>query len=395
MPLPQPTHRLIIVAVAAVLSALAVLVAGCVPVGVDPGDAESELAGDVRKLDIGFDGHADQFAYYDDFFGAARYTPGPRLCHGYVAWNIANQPPHSGDASKQSDRAYVDDWLARAEGHCDEALLSFQAYDHGAPPSEAAFAAAFHNFVSADWAAETGFTGTFAFTPWNEPNNPADSGDGLGVAIDARLAARYYLAAEKECRAHGCKVAAGDFASNGNLWNDFEWNCADDNVAAAQLCKQTSSANPGGAPSSYLDRYKNEIATRATAFGLPAGFRPETFAYHGWHDTNQYLNLADHCSTYGSCALRRILKSLGGSWGGVAIWDTEDGIGQSTAPDDRAQACGAAFLLRLTSLSSRLHRLYITRLHGGGGQLLVGHTARPALEVLADRERTYPSGHCD
>ena len=85
--------------------ALAAAVAGCAPVDVDTGDAESELAGDARKLDIGFDGYADQFAYYDDFFGAAKFTPGPRLCHGYVAWNIANQPPHSGDASKQSTRA--------------------------------------------------------------------------------------------------------------------------------------------------------------------------------------------------------------------------------------------------------------------------------------------------
>lgn len=361
----------------------------------DEGAVESELAGDVRKLDIGFDGHADQFAYYDDFFDAATVMPGPRLCHGYVAWNIANQPPHAGDAGKQTDRAYLDNWLAKAEGHCDEALISFQAYDHGNPPSEAAFAAAFRNFVSADWAAETGFTGSFAFTPWNEPNNPADSGDGLGVAIDARLAARYYLAAERECRAQGCKVAAGDFASNGNMWNDFEWNCANDNVAPAQLCKTKSGTNQSGAPASYLDRYKNEIVNRASDYGLPAGFRPEYFAWHGWHDSNQYLNVAGHCSTYGSCALRRILQSLGGSWSGVVLWDTEDGIGQTSAPDDREQACGAAFLQRLVTLSSRVHRLYITRLHGGVGQLLVGHTPRPALEVLARRERTYPAGNCD
>ncbi len=154
------------------------------------------------------------------------------------------------------------------------------------------------------------------------------------------------------------------------MWNDFEWNCANDNVAESQLCKTKSS-------------------------GLPAGFRPEYFAYHGWHDSNEYINDASHCSTYGDCALRRILQSLGGSWGGVAIWDSEDGFGQNVAIADGEQACAAAFDLRLLTISRRVHRLYITRLHGGGGQLLDGHTARPAMDVLAKRDRTAPGGNCN
>ena len=116
------------------------------------------------------------------------------------------------------------------------------------------------------------------------------------------------------------------------------------------------------------------------------------FAYHGWHDSNEYLFVASHCSSYGDCALRCVLRALGGSWAGVAIWNTEDGIGQSTAPSDGEQACGAAFMLRLATITSRVHRIYITRLHGGGGELLRAHTPRPAMTVLAQRQRT--AGSC-
>ena len=80
-------------------------------------------------------------------------------------------------------------------------------------------------------------------------------------------------------RAHGCKVAAGDFASNGTMWNAFEWNCANDNVAPRGLCTSKSAELADGAAASYLDRYKNEIVASATRYGLGNGFRPEQLAY--------------------------------------------------------------------------------------------------------------------
>jgi hypothetical protein len=364
-------------------------------IGDDGEDGEEETVAvahaDAMQLNIGFNnGYASQFAYYPDFFDTA-VAPGPRLCHAYVQWNVADQAPWSGSIADHSSRAFIDDWLQKAEGHCDEALISFKSMSAGDPPSTSAFARAFERFVATDWAAETGFTGELAYTPWNEPNNGARSGNGLGVIIDARVAARYYLAAERACRQHGCKVAAGDFASNGNMDDDFRWNCANDNVEPSRLCATKSSMNPQGVRASYLDRYKNEIANRATEFGLPQGFRPRYFAYHGWHDTNRYLDADAHCSTYETCTLRRLLRSLRGSWGNVVIWNTEDGIGQTSAPDDHDQACGAAFLLRLSTISSRVKRLYLTRLRGGPGTLLVGHTPRPALTVLAQRQRTFAS----
>jgi hypothetical protein len=358
-----------------------------------------DLSGDAAAIDVGFNGGPDQFDYFPDFFGASTIHGEPRLCHTYVAWNLASQPAGVGNAqSAPGSRAWFEYWLQQAQGRCDEALVSFQAHTAGRPPTggdSGEFAQAFAAFLAQPWAKDTGFTGRFAFTPWNEPNNPTSSGSGLGQVLSPELAAQYYLTAEKQCRTHGCKVAAGDFASNGGFWNDFEWNCADDNVAPRDLCKSESSLDPQHHPASYLDRYKNYIANHAGEYGLPKGFRPEYFAFHGWHDANEYLNHGNRCGTYDDCATRRLLQSLGGSWGGAEIWDTEVGVDQDAVPiSDGEQACGAAFLLRLTALSPRVKRLYYTRLHGGTGELLSGHTPRAALEVLARRETTVAGGHC-
>ena len=355
-----------------------------VPPAVDepPVEGPEETApGDPAALAIGFNaGYADQFDFFGDFYTVA--APGPRLCHAYVSWNVALQPPNTGSIEDHASRAFIEDWLASAQGHCDEALISFKAMAEGPVPSTSAFAAAFEKFVAIDWAATTGFAGGFAFTPWNEPNNPAKSGNGLGLAIPPRVAARYYLVAERACRARGCKVAAGDFASNGSMWDDYKANCATADVAPAELC----------ATASYLDLYKNEIVNGATALGLPVGLRPQYFALHGWHDSNRYLDAADHCGTYETCTLRRVLRSMRGTWDGVELWNTEDGIGQTSSPDDDAQGCGAAFLVRLSTISSRVRRLYITRLRGGPGQLFrADRTPRPAMTVLATRQRTFGS----
>ena len=380
-----------------VIGALAIVVAGC-----GASDATSEetaddadealVAGDARAVDIGFNGGPDQFEFTDDFF-ASEARRGPRLCHTYVRFDVAEQRPDPGSAdSEPGSRGYLERWLRAAQGHCDEAFISFKAAAPGRAPSEASFTSAFRAFVTTSWAQETGFTGGFAFSVWNEPNNPAGSGNGLGTVIEPELAARYYLAAEKLCRQHGCKVAAGDFASNGGTWNDYEWNCANDNVAPRDLCKQASARNPGHRPASYLDRYKNTIANHADEYGLGARFRPEYFAFHGWHDANEYLDTGSHCSSYSDCVTRRLLTSLGGSWGQVQLWDTEVGVDQDAAPiSDHEQACGAAFLLRVTALSKRITRLYYTRYHGGTGELARNHAPRPAMQVLADRE-THVNG---
>jgi len=358
-------------------------------------DVEAALeAADPTQLNVGFNnGFAAQFAFFPDFF--AESTPVPaRLCHAYVSWDVAHKPPGSGSVDDHASRAFIADWLAKAEGSCDEALISFKAMKHGDPPSTSTFADAFERFVATDWAAETGYTGSFAFTAWNEPNNAADSGNGLGVEIPPRVAARYYLVAERACREHGCKVAAGDFASNGNLWDDFRRNCENANVPPSQLCEVKSAQNPDGRGPSYLDVYRNEIANRAHDLGLPLGFRPTYFAYHGWHDTNRYIDDGAHCSSYETCTVRRLLRSLRGSWGDVIIWNTEDGVGQTSAPADGEQACAAAFLLRLSTISPRIRRLYITRLRGGAGTLITPLLGkRPAYHVLAKRQLQF-GGDC-
>ena len=376
------------------------MVSACVDLGdasdatVDDDGPEVALAaGSPHAINIGFNGPADQFTYADLYFAANTGAPGPRLCHTYVRWNLSDEAPN-GDPTVAGSRAYLADWLAHAAGHCDEALLSFKTDVRGSPPTEAEYKRAFTAFLAIPWAANTGFTGSFAFTPWNEPNNGGDAGDGLGAAIPPQLAAHYFLMMTRLCESSGCKVAAGDFASNGNMWNDFEWNCANDNVAPSALCRYPSPENTTHAPASYLDHYKNTIANAAASYGLGSNYRPKYFAFHGWHDVNEYLATGNHCDSYGDCASRRILRALGGSWGGVELWDTEVGMGQNGAVTDDAGGCGAAFLLRLSTLSRRITRVYDTRLHGGTLELFTGQTPRPALLVLAHRDTSYAAGRC-
>jgi hypothetical protein len=381
-----------------VVAALAggALVAGCVAeVAAPPADGDGMIEPHAQtpdRLNIGFNGDASEFAFHPDWDAATVVQPGARVCHTYISWDVAYQAPQQGSAGDESSRAYLDSWLSGAAGHCDEVFLAFKSMTPRAAVDEVAYTDAFAAFVATDWEAETGYAGAFSFSTWNEPNNPGVAGNGLGVQIEAGLAARYYLNAEALCRAYGCRVAAGDFASNGAMWNDFEWNCANDNVATADLCSADSSENRGGLPASYLDRYKNEIAQHANdaPYDLGDGFRPESFAYHGWHDTNGYLYYQQKCTGYDDCAVWRLLTSLGGSWGGVKLWDTEDGMGQDGALTDAAQACGAAYLVRTATTSDRIERALVTRLNGGAVQLeLDDHSERPAFGVLARRETTY------
>jgi hypothetical protein len=355
------------------------------------GEQTGEINGSPESIAIGFNGGPDQFDYWPDFFDVETAKTNARLCHTYLAWNVADEPDGPPDPQARSGtRAWFEAWLDQAKDECKEALISFQAHAPGAPPTEAEFAGALERFLATPWT-----NLDLAIAPWNEPNNGDVAGDGLGQPIEPELAARYYLSTARLCAANGCKAVAGDFASNGNFWNDFEWNCAPENVDPNRPsdCTNPSPLARGRGPS-YLDRYKAVIVGHANEYGLGDGFRPAAFAYHGWHDVNEYLHKNDHCNTYDDCATRRVLKNLGGTWGGVEIWDTEVGIGQSDAPDDNAQGCGAAFLLRLHALSARIQRIYITRLHNGGGQLLNDHTPRPAMLVLAKRETVYDAGNC-
>jgi hypothetical protein len=359
----------------------------------DTSETAEELSGSPDAINIGMNGGPDQFTYFEDFLKVSTVTQaGPRVCHTYVSWNIAKQKPGAGSTSEPGSRAWFESWIKAANGHCDEALISFKAVptaDNGTGtriPSVAEFTSAFETFLTTKW----GFTGKFAFTPWNEPNNGADSGDGLGDKIPADHAAELYLKMRRRCAPPGCKVAAGDFASNGGMVNDFKFNCPSDIVSESQLCKEAS----------YLDRYKNYIANHAddkdpgAPHVLKKDFRPEYFAYHGWYDINTYVNEGNHCGDPNKCATRELLKNLGGSWSNVEIWDTEVGVGQDgeAALDQTEQACGAAFLVRITSkLSKRITRIYYTRMHGGNPTLFDGDKPKLALAVLADRRTSYPA----
>jgi hypothetical protein len=363
------------------------------------------VAQNAQNLNIGFNGPNRQLPYTTTFYAAtnAYYRSigsasmlGNRHCHAYLSWDIAEQPVGSGNINREGTRAWLEDWLKHAQGQCDEALLTFKYIDGVSKgkgfPTAADFEAAFKMFQSISWT-YTGWTGTFAYTAWNEPNNGAPSGDGLSVAVDAKLAADYYLAIRKHCTPPSCSVAAGDFGSNGHLGNGFLQNCK---RGATMLCSNAS----------YLDQYKYYLANDAASYGLGSGtsFRPEIFAYHGWDDINDYINHNPNCGSVKdhSCTTWVLLGSLSNdAWTNSTIWDTEVGAGQNpqSNPDAITQACAASFLLRLTATASaRITRIYYTRPYENDGEHWSLFTAsgeqKPAFTVLANRDTSYtPPGH--
>lgn len=381
------------------------------------------------NLNIGFNGADfsgpdDQIPYIDQFYAATeayyssigRRMPGVRRCHAYVSWDVALEPDGSGSASEQGSRIWLQSWLQAYAGHCDQALITFKwvagvschyytgcagGADVEAAPQPGEVGDALRAFVHSRW---PGWRGRFAFTPWNEPNNPGASGDGFtnGIEVDARTDADYYLAMRHNCVFWlGCEIAAGDFASNGNHYEDFIQQCDDDTTT---LCA-------GG---SYIDTFKYYLDHDATTYGLPPGFRPEYFAFHGWSDANDYLHYlqngtATNCYTLTSpnCVTRLTydafsdaIHSGNRTWNWVELWDTEVGAGQNgnkydTDPTNDQQAETAAFILDLTgTVSNRFRRLLYTRVWEPDGQWWSmfcsdGTTEKPSFTVWADRQISY------
>src|SRR5687767_10551122 len=93
----------------------------------EPEDAIAAAIVDPTNLNVGFNnGFAVQFQHFPAWFAASKPSPA-RLCHAYVQWNVANQAPWSGSVADHSTRAFIDDWLQKAQGKCDEALISFKS----------------------------------------------------------------------------------------------------------------------------------------------------------------------------------------------------------------------------------------------------------------------------
>jgi hypothetical protein len=398
-------------------------------------NANAQAQTNAQNLNIGFNG-ADfsgtdnQLPYIDQFYTATkayyssigRSMPGVTRCHAYVSWDVAEEVGTS--ASQVGSLAWLQSWLAAYQGHCSEALITFKwvegvscqyfACAQGTgdyPPHPAEVGTALEDFLGLTW---SGWTGTFAFTPWNEPNNASTSGDGFNPSgtwttpIGARTVADYYLAMRYYCTpSANCEIAGGDFASNGSLWEDFEQNCSDDTTT---LCSNGS----------YMDTFKYYLNHDATAYGLPSGFRPEYFAYHAWADANDYLHYlqtgsSTQCNTVTSAdcvtrltydAFSTALYSGNSTWTSVNFWDTEVGVGQAgnsydTSPTNDQQAATAAFMLDLTgTVSSRFYRLFYTRIWEPDGNYWsmfcsnlnangISTTTKPSFTTWADRQISY------
>ena len=357
----------------------------------------------AQNLGIGFNGPDVQVPYETQFYTASsayfqsmgETMPGVRYCHAYLSWDVAEQAVGSGPVGTEGSRAWFENWLSTEQGNCDRALVTFKyisgitVQDVGSSPSISDYSAGMAAFMSTSWA-YTGWIGAIDFTAWNEPNNGAGSGDGLTAALPAETAADYYLALRQVCAPPGCVVAAGDFGSNGNLYTSFIQNCTSD--SAATLCSSPS----------YMDTYKHSIVYDAPNFGFTTAFRPETFAYHGWDDVNNYINSSSHCTDPQKCTIRAFVNAMSESgWTGAALWDTEVAAGQNPQanPSTLVQACAASFLLDLTSsVTTRITRIYYTQPYEADGLYwsLFDSTGaiKPAFTVLADRNTDYipPAG---
>lgn len=117
-------------------------------------------------------------------------------------------------------------------------------------------------------------------------------------------------------------------------------------------------------------------------------------AYHGWADTNAYLNGSRTCTGYDDCLLERVLFAFRGTWGGAEIWNTEDGVGQPgfythEEMTDARQLDALEYLLGLAESEPRYTRLYYTHIVKSPSRLLLVDDAgqvepRPSLALLQE-----------
>src|ERR1700748_3128024 len=78
-------------ALIAAFSTLLFVLPGCSSdQGDEPAKTDEELSGSPSAINIGFSGDATQFTDYDKFLSKGVKEPGPRICHTYTSWDVAN-----------------------------------------------------------------------------------------------------------------------------------------------------------------------------------------------------------------------------------------------------------------------------------------------------------------
>jgi len=338
------------------------------------------------KMNVGWTvGFASTFENpaFDDMWTSTKGEAHSRICHAYPAWDVASQDPGTkGNGQRESWQAIYDRATAANE-HC-ELLVTFKMHDNQIPRSVDAYEKAFLAFRKA-------WPKVRRFTAWNEANNNHGAGNGLDdgkTILGPERAAEHYLAIRKHCAPKdNCIVAAGDILA----WTNM--------AALKEECP--GKPEDGCADGSFLDQYKNAIVTKAERFGLPKSFRPEYWALHPWFDSFNYTQHKAHCQSADDCATRAMLRSLDGSWKNSRVWITEIGVnheGPKGFTDEKAQACGAAFVLRLFAISDRITKVYYSHFCGAGANgdsALVDACKMPARErqaftVLRNREANVP-----
>ena len=414
--------------------------------GEDYAESQSAALTTAPAINIGFGGMghtAQQFEFsgMTEFFDASVLPDSaahPRICHVYLPWNVGfpavADPKSEPEKQVNATKADFEDYLqsdnpngpgaTKFKNPCEDVLVSFKGTSvpdpknknkiiKGEEPSGPdddptkcphCFGSAVREFLRTYWSQWATHGRTFSFTAWNEPNNPALPGNGIGTKLSPERAAAYFLVLQNICNEgiYGCKVAAGDMESNGgdnqaNGIHDYETHC-DPDIGATPCAK-----------ASWLDSYKSAIAKNAKLHGLKEGFRPAYWAFHGWQEMNQvvYYGLSDPCKSdpKTKCAMTMMQASLKGTWSHGELWDTETGVAQkdphaktktsAAVPTigDELQAKGAAYLLS-ASKDGGVTRIYYQGVEPGPWKITCGGKPRPSFCVLANRYTKFPEGDC-
>ncbi|HEX2104060.1 MAG TPA: hypothetical protein VHF51_10445 [Solirubrobacteraceae bacterium] len=214
-------------------------------------------------------------------------------------------------------RIEFDQWVTDAASVGVRPLVAFEASRDPAKRTSAGLprAPTVTEYSSAMTAFLRAYPTVRQLAPWNEPNF---SGSSNPLSGSPSLAASYYRELVSVCAREraGCTVAAGDFAGV-----------------------------PGDA---YVGSYQAALGSA----------RPAVWAFHAHTDANRFQAGTDDSAP----ATRFFLGKLGGRWANSQLWIDEVGAyfrdANGKVWGDDSQRATTSFILGLSSLSSRISRIY-------------------------------------
>jgi hypothetical protein len=255
---------------------------------------------------------SDGDTFIDPSWAGLKVTMGRAV----VPYDVALTPPVAGTAAGDR-RIEFDQWVRTAASVGVQPLVAFEASRDPAKRTSGGLplAPTISEFSSAMSAFLSTYPTVRHLAPWNEPNF---TGSSNPLAGSPSLAASYYRELVSVCAkaGAGCTVAAGEFAGV-----------------------------PGDA---YVGSYQAALGSS----------RPAVWGFHAHTDANRFQAGVDDTAP----ATRFFLSKLGGKWANSELWIDEVGAYYRDANGkiwgDDSQRATTSFILGLSSLSSRISRIY-------------------------------------